>query len=115
MSERREKMKSKKIISSVLTVIMLFTSVFALIPPVKAEAAYSYNVDDGSTLTNDEVQKIVKKSLEYNFGSAEEMFDYENGLGYLDSVVNEDGTFSVYVNRYTGLLYYASGGFSWWL
>ena len=99
-------MKSKKIISSVLTVIMLFTSVFALIPPVKAEAAYSYNVDNGSTLTNDDVQKIVKKSLEYNFGSAEEMFDYENGLGYLDSVVNEDGTFSVYVNRYTGLMYY---------
>ena len=99
-------MKTKKIISFLLTVLMLFTSVVALVPPVSAEAAYSYNVDDGSTLTNEEVQAIVKKTLEYNFSCAEDMFDYENGLGYLDSVVSEDGKFSIYVNRYNGIMYY---------
>jgi len=99
-------MKIKRILSSALVVIMLFTSIVGFIP-VKADAAYD-STNAAASLTSDEIKTIVKAALEYNFSSAEEMLVYEQTLGYLDRVDSADKAYSIYVNRYTGVLYYVN-------
>ncbi len=102
-------MKIKKIVSSALAFIMVFMMVVAAIPmtSIKADAAYSPSSTVGkSTLTLDEIKEYIAEYLNYNFSTAEEMLNYELGLGYLDSSTSANGMFTIYVNRYTGFLYY---------
>ncbi len=109
-------MKIKKILVSALVVVMLFTT-FAGLIPVSVQAA-NYSSVEINNLSSDVVKKIVKayrgeltekedKEAEYRhaaFKSAEEMFIYDRDNGYLDSTTN--GVYTIYVNRYTGVLYY---------
>ena len=95
-------MKLKRILSSALVVIMMFSAV-ALLIPVKANAAHHSSVS-ASTLSDDEVKTIVYAYRKANFTSVEEMFQYDKENGYLDSVTNVE--YSIYVNRYTGVMYY---------
>ena len=100
--------KFNRILSSVLVVIMMFTCVVALIP-TKTSAAYGgSSTAKVETLTSDEVKEIVRAAAKYSFSSAEEMLNYEIEQGYLDSVNSADGKFSIYVNRYTGVMYYVN-------
>ena len=95
----------KRILSSALVVIMLFSAV-ALVAPIEADAAH-YNAAVSETkLSDDEVKAIVLsyRKGEQNFSSAEEMFQYDKEMGYLDYVTNV--SYSIYVNRYTGVMYY---------
>lgn len=106
-------MKLKKILSSVLVAIMLFSAVAMVIPPVKADAAYVSVGSSEGTLTQEEIVNLVgpaKNKVDgnvrfYNFNSAQEMFEYELGKGYLVGVKLADA-YSLYVNRYTGYVYY---------
>ena len=95
-------MNLKRILSSALVVIMMFSAVAFLIP-IKANAAHHSSVSV-ATLTDDEVKEIVRTYRKANFKSAEEMFRYDMENGYLDSVTNVE--YSIYVNRYTGVMYY---------
>ena len=76
-------MNLKRIISTALTVVMLFTAVVAAIP-VTASAAYiSTDAEtDGATLSLDEIKAYINDGyLKYNFATAQEMLDYELSLG----------------------------------
>lgn len=102
-------MKIKRILSTALAFIMVFMAVAVAIPmtTVESDAAYSPSSTVGqATLTLDEIKAYVAEYLNYNFQTAEEMLNYELGLGYLDSSTSENGMFTIYVNRYTGFLYY---------
>ena len=91
--------------------VMVFTTVVAAIPltSIKSEAAYSPTTSVGeSTLTSDELKAYIegKNYLAATFETAEEMLANDMALGYLDSSTTADGMFSIFVNRYTGFLYY---------
>ena len=99
-------MKIKKLISSALLIVMVFMAFVAVIP-VTASAAQSSYFEESDSITADKAKAIIKKVFEeYQFDTAEEMLVYEKGLGYLDYVTSDDGQFTIYVNRYTGVLYY---------
>ena len=95
-------MNFKRILSSALVIIMMF-SVVAVMLPVEAKAAHHSSVSD-TKLSTDDVVKIVEAYKKASFKSAEEMFQSDLANGYLDYTTN--GEFTIYVNRYTGVLYY---------
>ena len=100
-------MKMKKIISSALLVVMVFSAI-ALAIPVKSSAAHSPSVSTENTYTKEQIKEIVRETYEYTFNSAAEMLEYELALGYLDYVHSSGNKFSIYVNRYSGTLYYVN-------
>lgn len=97
-------MKLKRILSSALVVVMLFSAIITLIP-IEAKAAHHANVSD-TRLDTETVKAIVEAYQKAEFGSADEMFQYDKEQGYLDYATN--GDFTIYVNRYTGVMYYRS-------
>ena len=98
-------MNMKKILSSALVVVLLFTSIVGFIP-VQANAAHSSMVGASSSLTVEQIKAIVSASYKYDFKDAAEMLNYELECGYLDYVSSKGGKYTIYVNRYTGCMYY---------
>lgn len=112
-------MKIKRILSSALVFVMLFSSMVSLLPltALAADAGTGVTVSvatGDSVITNvKEIQDIcaaylkygsVDEENDYTFDTAEELLQYEMGLGYLDSV--SAGNYTLYINRYTGFVYY---------
>lgn len=95
-------MNIKRILSSVLVAVMLLSAV-SVILPVQAQAAHHSEVSS-TKLTTDEVAKIVDDYQKAEYTSLEEMFQADLALDRLDYATN--GAYSIYVNRYTGVLYY---------
>ncbi len=102
-------MKIKKILTSALIAIMLFTSAASIIP-TRASAAHSGS-SDSVKLTSDAVASIVNDYIkpdasksELKFTSNRDMFEYDMSKGYL--VGSTNGKYSIYVNCYTGVMYY---------
>ena len=88
--------------------VMVFTAISVVIPAAEAEAAYSPSTSvSEATMNLEEINTYISDVyLKYNFGSAEEMLEYELAAGYLDHSTSADGLYTIYVNRYTGFLYY---------
>ncbi len=84
---------------------MVFSAAAILIP-VRTSAAHSPSVNTESTYTKEQIKEIVTTSYGYTFNNAAEMLDYELSEGYLDYVHSAGNRYSIYVNRYTGVLYY---------
>ncbi len=84
---------------------MLFTAIVGFIP-VQADAAHSSSVGATTTYTVEQVKEIVSASYKYTFNNAAEMLNYELERGYLDYVSAKGGKYTIYVNRYTGVMYY---------
>ena len=95
-------MKFNRILSSVLAVVMLFSTI-AFVIPVKADAASDTVIRD-TNFTVDEAKVVISAYQKASFESAEEMFEYDNGLNYLSYTKN--GDYGIYVNKYTGVMYY---------
>ena len=100
-------MNTKRIISFLLSAVMIFGLSVALIP-TKVEAAHSPSVETESKYTTEQINAIVEAAYKYNFENAQQMLEYELDLGYLDSVKSKTGSHTIYVNRYTGVLYYVN-------
>jgi len=117
-------MNMKKLISTALTVIMLLTSIIAVIP-VNAFATTSGTEaqTDENNLTNEDLQVYLDNFyLKSNYATAAEMLEADKNyvLEYVDSnkmpvkkTVNAivesssaDGKYTIYINRYTGFVYY---------
>ena len=96
-------MNFKRILSSALVVIMMFSAVSILIP-VNSQAAHYTVVTDEEYKSSDEIRGIVQTYRKATFSSVDEMFEYDKKKGYLDYVTN--AAYSIYVNRYTGVMYY---------
>ncbi len=97
-------MKIKKLISSALLVAVILTMVAGLIP-VQSYAAYSSSVTE-ARLADAAVSAIVSEYEKADFENSREMFNYDKGNGYLDYSTN--GEYTIYVNRYTGVMYYVN-------
>ncbi len=107
-------MKLKKILSSALVFVMLFSSIVAVIPVsslAQDTPAVTVNVATGDNVITDAdaVKAICNEYLNYGYGAldfetADDMLAYEISKGYIDSI--EAGNYSLYLNRYTGFLYY---------
>lgn len=114
-------MKIKRILSAALLVVMIFTTVTAVMP-FTASAAHSEssasaggNVPEGfaeATLSKNELEKYIDEEyIYYNFSTAAEMLNYELKQGYLyysNFAVNEDLSYTLFVNKYTGFVYYVN-------
>ena len=102
-------MKFNKILSSALVLMMLFTSIVSVIP-FSASAQQSSGVTvvmgevDEAVNSRTSLQALVKEYLSYNYTSADQMLADELAKGYLDSI--SAGGYNLYVNRYTGFVYY---------
>ncbi|MBQ9071254.1 MAG: hypothetical protein IJY23_07925 [Clostridia bacterium] len=97
-------MKLKRILSSALLAVMIFTTVAAAVP-FTVSAAYTGN-SEASTLSEEQIIEVAKAVTSYEFASADEMLTYEMDKGYLLPL--ESGNYVIYVNRYTGALYYCN-------
>ena len=100
----------KRILSSLLVFVMLCASLLTVIPiSAAADEGSSKELSiqqEGIIEDADEIKKICQEYLAYNFKSASEMLDYELEKGYLDYI--KEGDFAIYVNRYTGFMYYVN-------
>lgn len=114
-------MRFKRILSTALLVVMIFTTVAAALP-FTASAAHSQTAASASGIVPDGYKEanLKKAQLEefidneyinYNFETAAEMLNYELQKGYLyysNFAVNESLTYTLFVNKYTGFVYYVN-------
>ena len=114
-------MKFKQILSTALLVVMIFTTVCAAMP-FTASAAHSEtsasasgNVPEGykeANLNKVELEKYIDEEyINYNFETAADMLNYELQKGYLyysNFAVNDQLTYTLFVNKYTGFVYYVN-------
>ena len=110
-------MNIKRILSTALTVVIIFTTIVAVIP-VSAGAAYTESgssvsaaVPEGYTeanLDSEALKVYLAEFLEYNFETASEMLDYELSCGYLYAVNSQGNYYTMYINKYTGFVYYVN-------
>ena len=96
------KTKLNKIVSALLLSVMIFSSVSVCLPLV-ASAAASESYVVGASSEKKDAATVVTDKLK-NDRTAEESLAYDIAENYVDSYTN--GTFTIYVNRYTGILYY---------
>jgi len=101
-------MRFKRILSSALTAVIVITTIISA-APIQASAMHSAVIDTTSKYTVDEIKaNILEKMLSYNFDSADQMLAYELEEGYLDYIQSADKKYSLYANRYTGVVYYVN-------
>lgn len=101
-------MKIKRILSTALTVVLLLTTVMS-VAPVQASAMHSAVIDGTSNYTADEIKaNILTPMLSYNYDSADDMLAAELEAGYLDYISSSDKRYTLYANRYTGVVYYVN-------
>lgn len=110
-------MKLKRILSTALTVVMIFTTLVAVLP-VTASAAHSQSsasstakIPEGVTeanLTATELSEYLDEYLKYSFDTAGEMLDHELKAGYLYYSNSQGNYYTLYVNKYTGFVYYVN-------
>lgn len=110
-------MKNKRILSTALTVALIFTMLLTAMP-VNVFAAHSESsssstaiVPDGSAeadLSSSELSDYLDEYLEYNYDSAEEMLRDELQAGYLYCAHSSGKEYTIYVNKYTGFVYYVN-------
>ena len=127
-------MNYKRILSTALLVVMIFTTLLAAVP-FTASAAYSDSsmsagarVPEGykeANLDAEEFKKYLGDSmgtnpdfdpdsgeilhfLAYDFSSAAEMLNYELKMGYLYYANSTGNAYTIFVNKYTGFMYYVN-------
>ena len=103
-------MKIKRILSSILLLALVVTSV-AVAFPIASNAAYSgtgSSVGSSATanLEGDDLKSYLNQYIGYNYSTAEEMLKDELEAGYLYSVNSANNLYTLYVNKYTGFVYY---------
>lgn len=110
-------MNIKRILSTALTVVIIFTTIIAVIP-FSASAAYSESSVSANAgvpvgyeeanLDNEELKVYLEKYVTYDFETAAQMLDYELKGGYLYAVNSQGNHYTMYVNKYTGFVYYVN-------
>ena len=101
-------MKTKRILSMLLATVMLSLTVIAALPTL---AFASRSAGEGNGAYNPNIYSMdtagsVQQRKEMTYASALAMLNAELAAGQLMSVESKDGTYSIYVNVYTGFMYY---------
>ena len=103
-------MKIKRILSTFLLLAVVFSSLVVAFP-IAASAAYSSEgVASGTTATADldgeKLAAYLSDYIAYNYDTAEQMLKEELEAGYLYSVNSANNLYSLYINKYTGFVFY---------
>ena len=101
----------KRIISSVLVIVMLIAGILTAFPfsVMAAESSSTNNVVTTypeEKLTDDEKQAVIDDYQKKTFESAEKMYEYDLDKDYLATLTYEDGKYMLAVNIYTGVVYH---------
>ena len=108
-------MNLKRILSAALMVVMVFTAVICALPITSYAAHSSSSV--GSTLNSlypeadldkEELDAYLAEYLKYDYSSSAQMLSDELVAGYLYSVDSANKLYTMFVNKYTGFLYYVN-------
>ena len=87
---------------------ILFTTIISVLP-ISASAMHSAVIDSSTKYDNDTLKaEVLEPMLQYNYDSADDMLAAELEAGYLDYIHSADKTYSLYANRYTGVVYYVN-------
>lgn len=103
-------MKLKRILSSVLMVVLLFGTIIGAYP-FAASAAYSTEsatsgLSATANLTVSELEKHLADYIAVDYDSAEEFLNADIEAGFLYSVNSANNYYTLYVNKYTGMIFY---------
>lgn len=98
-------MKLKRILASALVCVMMFASVSALLP-TRVSATYSSSVGGGAKWSLDNIKKFIASYKTATYASEAEMLAAEIDRGIIDQVTSADGKYTIFVNRYSGVMYY---------
>ena len=94
-----------RILSFALVLVMLFTSMIAVFPmsaaAAESEVVVSVGTPDPDIKTKDVVESYKKVGA---YATAQDMLEADKAAGSLDSITA--GNYKLYVNRYTGVMYY---------
>lgn len=102
-------MKFNKILSSALVLVMLLSSIIAVLP-VNAMASESTAITinmgevDAEINTPEKLLDLINAAAKYNYSTAQEMLEVEKKSGVLDVV--SAGGYNLYINRYSGFMFY---------
>jgi len=102
-------MKFNKILSSALVLIMLLSSIIAVLPVnafASEGAAITVNMGEVDEKINspEGLLAFINDYSKYNYSTAQEMLEAEKKNGVLDVV--SAGGYNLYVNRYSGFVFY---------
>ncbi len=104
-------MKLNRIISSALVLVMLLTSILTVLPissmaatPYQNAVAVEMGVADEEKNTKSALKEMLDKQFKNNYSTASEMLRAELADGSLDKV--SAAGYNLYVNRYSGFVYY---------
>ena len=100
------KLKLNRILAAFLLAVTLFSSV-SVFAPVVASAAGSESavVDANASVSSAELETLIEEAVKGD-KTAKEALERDASAGYLDYY--KSGNFAIYVNRYTGVLYYVN-------
>ena len=88
---------------------MVVTALAAALPAnVFAAHSDSSVSTGGQILSAEQIKEIATNTYEYSFDNAQAMLESELNAGYLDSVNSPGNEYTLYVNRYTGVIYYVN-------
>ncbi len=101
-------MKIKRILSMLLAAIMLSTALIAAFPTLSfaANSAESSSIVFAPNIYAKNEGDFEKLMKQISYGSAAEMLEKELYEGQLVSAESSDGAYSIFVNAYTGFMYY---------
>ena len=96
-------------------VVMLFTTVIAVMP-IQASAAHTDSSSSSTLsslypeadLTAEQLEVYLDEYYTYDFATAAEMLDHELRAGYLYAVNSSGNLYTMYINKYTGFLFYVN-------
>lgn len=101
-------MKTKRILSMLLATVMISLTVIAALPTL-AFASRSAGEETGvynPNIYSMDTAGSIQQRNEMTYASAFAMWNKELNEGQLMSVESKDGMYSIYVNVYTGFMYY---------
>ena len=103
-------MNIKRILSSALTAVIMFTTIVAAFP-VSASASVEYITPDENAFIDDMdlvKSEILEPAIETPYATAQERLEAEIAGEQIFGAISADGKYAIYANRYTGMAYYVN-------
>lgn len=108
-------MNKKRILSTALTVVLIFTMLITALPVTSFAAHSSSSVSasakvpegvEEANLNSEQLEAYLAKYLAYDYASADDMLKDELNAGYLYQSNSANNKFSIFINKYTGFVFY---------
>lgn len=110
-------MNTKRILSTALTVVLIFTMLITALPvtalaahsesSVSASAKVPADVEEAN-LNSEQLTEYLTNYLAYNYDTPAQMLSDELKAGYLYYANSSNNQYTIYINKYTGFVYYVN-------